>query len=284
MSDPTTKRGDGLNKLWKHVGYKNYTRLVGLDANFFYVRQFRTLNVRIVLAMQDQITELEEQLDRLDQDLSKDDAPDIHNGSFRQETSRERLELIWTIQRRLRDYNVYLDSYSRIGTRSHVAARDIQSVQSWTKAFPKAIHDEELGYLKRSDDLIYVNPKSDSALRRLFTGVASRGLPWFRRHPSDTQGYDQKTTFLHDEERAEVFFTRLTIVAGLLMLIGPIWILEFVAGPLQRLGVITAFILLFLFLVSFATTARPFESLAAAAAYSAVLMVFLQVEPYTRKK
>lgn len=106
MSDPTTKRGDGLNKLWKHVGYKNYTRLVGLDANFFYVRQFRTLNVRIVLAMQDQITELEEQLDRLDQDLSKDDAPDIHNGSFRQETSRERLELIWTIQRRLRDYSM----------------------------------------------------------------------------------------------------------------------------------------------------------------------------------
>lgn len=163
--------------------------------------------------------------------------------------------------------DAYIDSYSRIGTRSSVIARDVQSVETWHEANPSAIHDEELGYLKRRDDLIYVNPKSsDSVLRRLLTGVTSRSVPWFRRHPSDKQAYDPNITVLHDEERAEAVFAKTTIFVGLLMLIGPIWILEFVAGSLQRLGVITAFILLFLVLVSFATTARAFESLAAAAA------------------
>lgn len=123
-----------------------------------------------------------------------------------------------------------------------------------------------MGYLDRRDDLIYVNPKGGSALRRLFTGIASQGLPWFRRHPSDVLGYDQRTYMLYDEEKFEAFLTRSIVVVGLLMLICPMWILEFVAGSLQRLGVITAFILVFFILVSFATTARLFESLAAAAA------------------
>lgn len=101
------------NKPWKYVGYKDYSRVIGLDANFFYVRQFRTLNVRIILAMQDQITELEEQLDRLDNDLSQTSAPDIHNGSFRRETSHQRLELIWTIQRRLKEYSMNMTRYFR---------------------------------------------------------------------------------------------------------------------------------------------------------------------------
>jgi hypothetical protein len=71
-----------------------------------------------------------------------------------------------------------------------VAARDIRSVRQWSKTSPKAILDEELGYIKRGDDLIYVMPKPDSALRRLFTGVASKRPPWFRRHPTDAAGYD----------------------------------------------------------------------------------------------
>lgn len=45
----------------------------------------------------------------------------------------------------------------------------------------------------------------------------------------------------------------------------------------KRLGVITAFILLFTSLLASATVAKPFEVLAATAAYSAVLMVFLQI-------
>jgi hypothetical protein len=61
------------------------------------------------------------------------------------------------------------------------------------------------------------------------------------------------------------------------MLIGPLWILDEVQEPERQLGVITGFIALFFVLVAVATNAKIFESLAAAAAYSAVLMVFLQM-------
>ncbi|KAH9224690.1 hypothetical protein DL95DRAFT_254615, partial [Leptodontidium sp. 2 PMI_412] len=44
-----------------------------------------------------------------------------------------------------------------------------------------------------------------------------------------------------------------------------------------KLAVITVFVVVFLGLVSYATVAKPFETLAATAAYSAVLMVFLQL-------
>jgi preprotein translocase subunit SecD len=58
--------------------------------------------------------------------------------------------------------------------------------------------------------------------------------------------------------------------------VGPLWILAEVSNPMHRLGIITGFIALFFVLVKVATRARIFDALAAAAAYSAVLMVFLQ--------
>lgn len=61
------------------------------------------------------------------------------------------------------------------------------------------------------------------------------------------------------------------------MLIAPLWILEAVHDPTNQLAIITGFIALFFFVVKVATNAKVFESLAAAAAYSAVLMVFLQL-------
>src|SRR5271163_4487119 len=98
--------------------------------------------------------------------------------------------------------------------------------------------------IERGDDLIYLTPKPDSALRRLFTGVASKRPPWFRRHPTDAAGYDPQTTILYDEERAESFLMKATMLVGLCMLIGPFSILQFVDSPLQRLSIITTFVIL----------------------------------------
>jgi hypothetical protein len=71
---------------------------------------------------------------------------------------------------------------------------------------------------------------------------------------------------LYDEERAESFFTKAAMLVGLCMLIGPFWILQFVDSPLQRLSIITTFVILFLIILSLATIERPFESPAGSAA------------------
>lgn len=69
-----------------------------------------------------------------------------------------------------------------------------------------------------------------------------------------------------DDSRIENFIRLLITGLGMLMLITPLWALAITNGTIKRLGIITGFIVLLLFLVIFTTTARHFESLAAAAA------------------
>jgi uncharacterized membrane protein len=95
-------------------------------------------------------------------------------------------------------------------------------------------------------------------------------LPFFRREGSDG-------VIFSNNKRLENFSSTVIAVFGLGMLIGPLWILDVVHNPKKQLAIITCFIALFFFVVAVATNAKVFESLAAAAAYSAVLMVFLQL-------
>ena len=68
---------------------------------------------------------------------------------------------------------------------------------------------------------------------------------------------------------------------GFGMIVGPLWWLNSLANHgsnlTPRLGVITGFLGAFVVLVALLTNAKPFEVLAATAAYGAVLMVFMQL-------
>ena len=76
-------------------------------------------------------------------------------------------------------------------------------------------------------------------------------------------------------------FTCATLVLGLAMLVGPLWWLQHLSmdhpNPRAQLEVITGFLVMFTIMLSMLTVAKPFEVLAATAAYGAVLMVFMQL-------
>ena len=76
---------------------------------------------------------------------------------------------------------------------------------------------------------------------------------------------DENVHYISDA-KIDHFVTVSIMTIGLLMLIAPLWILTYLGGLARRLAVISAFIVLFVVLVSWATVAKPFESLAAAAA------------------
>jgi hypothetical protein len=88
---------------------------------------------------------------------------------------------------------------------------------------------------------------------------------------------DSKSTVYSSDEKFERFTTRSIIIIGLIALLTPMWWLEFVSASKARLGIITSFICAFIFVMSVATHNRPFEVVAATAAYAAVLMVFMQI-------
>ena len=71
----------------------------------FLVRRFGTLGVRVVLMMQDKLTELESQLE--EEDLRVQQNPDANkasSGTFRQDPSPRRIELLQKIRHELGEY------------------------------------------------------------------------------------------------------------------------------------------------------------------------------------
>jgi hypothetical protein len=91
-------------KPWKYIGYKGYADFIASENDFYIVRRFRSLNTRIALALQDQVSVLEEQLDELDKEYSRREAVDLHNGSFRDDREN-RIALVEVICEKLMKYS-----------------------------------------------------------------------------------------------------------------------------------------------------------------------------------
>jgi di/tricarboxylate transporter len=83
-------------------------------------------------------------------------------------------------------------------------------------------------------------------------------------------------TVYSSTQKFDTLTTICIILVGLVMLLAPMWWLEYVSTSVIRLKIITGFIYVFIAIMSTATVNRPFEVVAAMAAYAAVLMVFMQ--------
>lgn len=70
-------------KPWKYVGYPGYTKFISSDDDFYILRRFDKLNVRLCLRLQDEISGLEEHLSCLDDEYSRRESEDVNNGTFR---------------------------------------------------------------------------------------------------------------------------------------------------------------------------------------------------------
>jgi uncharacterized membrane protein len=85
-------------------------------------------------------------------------------------------------------------------------------------------------------------------------------------------------TAYSSDQAFEQFTTLGIIFLGLIMLLAPMWWLECVSDSKARLRIITGFVVVFILAMTTATINRPFEVVAATAAYAAVLMVFMQID------
>jgi hypothetical protein len=178
----------------------------------------------------------------------------------------------------------FINHYAQLASRAPLNPIDVGLVRQWfNESRPAAIDDVEANYINFGDDLVPVQPKTRSWFRKRLESSFLLNVPmmrsFFSRTPADYQTIGDDRTVWQDDKKIEMFSSLMTGCLGLAMLIGPLWILIYVVKPHQRLGVITGFIVLFYVVVAVATTARPWESLAATAAYSAVLMVFIQLGP-----
>lgn len=273
-------------KPWKYIGYKGYSDFIASENDFYIVRRFASLNTRVSLALQDQVTVLEEQLDELDKQYSRRDAEDLHNGTFRDDRE-DRTALVEKISEKLMKYSelnlcmnmvnslIFEDSFilqqTEIKKYPPAFKHDLKSVRNWHYnhgVLNGPILSEEQKYLDYDHDLVCVVPKEKTPLRQLFDRSKK-----FRIHPfwksnkaPELPVYDQDVIMYTSDKRIDRFITVVIIGIGTVMLLVPMWILNAVNNNNIKLAVITAFVVVFLGLVSYATVAKPFETLAATAA------------------
>lgn len=158
--------------------------------------------------------------------------------------------------------------HSELRNRPPVLKRNVDNLETWSGDYQHAaILTSETEYTKHPYDLFSLSPTPESPLRSLLQRSRHfRGLLIWKQKNFDPDIKRDTNVSLSSDSKIDSFVSGTIMSLGLAMLIAPLWVLAFVNDLVQKLGVITAFIVLFVALISFTTTAKPFESLAAAAA------------------
>jgi len=199
--------------------------------------------------------------------------------------------------------DAFINGYSQLLTHPPTQTEDLIYIKRWlAPPIPESVEDLEhqplryigaideleAAFVEYADDLLALESNKRSWFRRIVEDLLLLQLPlvrrFFQRTPQDYAVINANAvTIWQDDGKVDRFmnFSRaaLTAVVGLGMLLGPLWVLEKCRDSALdlKLGIITAFVTLFFVLVAVATTARVVEALAAAAAYAAVITVFLQI-------
>ncbi|KAH0436420.1 hypothetical protein CcaCcLH18_04440 [Colletotrichum camelliae] len=265
------------HKPWKYIGYKGYSDFISSEDDFFLLRRFDELNVRIALAMQDEISQLEEELEDVDKGTMGANAPDFNNGTLRGDLEG-RSTLIKELSQKLRHYNELIIQQSALRRYPKATKRDRKNIQNWHYNHDfAAIAREEQTYLEK-DDLISVAYTEKTPLRQAIdSSLRLRTLPIWRHREDAAASYDAREVSYYSDKRMNAFASALIIAIGVVMLLTPIWVLQAMGDLKGKLAVITVFVFIFLLVLSLAMVAKPFEALGATAAYAAVLMVFIQL-------
>jgi hypothetical protein len=146
---------------------------------------------------------------------------------------------------------------------------DIRSLQNWHhNHLQEAISPPEYEYLSHTRDLFSVIPKEKPPLRRLLERAESFRVHWIfkEKEAPSLPLYDRHLVTYISDKRVDTFAYVVIVGVGMAMLIAPMWVLEFLDSQLVKLATITTFIIAFLAMISGASSAKPFEVLAATAA------------------
>ncbi|PKK44586.1 hypothetical protein CI102_10959 [Trichoderma harzianum] len=249
---------------WKYVGYRGYSRFISSDDGFFILRRFSVLNVRVSLALQNQLVMLERQLNELDNKYEGE--AQIHNGRFEGD-EKDREELISCIAEKLGKYNELVLQQSALRSYKPAPSQNIKNIFRWhANHGNRAICENEQQYL-HYDDLICVVQKEKPPLRRVIDrSRIFRSMSLWEKKRENVSAHDMKNVLYVSEQRLDLFVSLITTMIGLAILVTPLWILQSTTNLQSKLIVITVFIVVFLLVLSFGMVARPFEALGATAA------------------
>ncbi|KAF2174983.1 hypothetical protein K469DRAFT_724656 [Zopfia rhizophila CBS 207.26] len=252
---------------WRYEGYQEYWKWMASDDDFFIFRRFQNLNAGI-----------EARLEQIHKDNAN--APETRrNDSFRWDSKKEeeRHSLMCELTGLLHHYNKYIESFSKVRERPRAEERQIQNVEEYRKE--GRVIDKEMNFIEQKGDLISIKSSAPSPIGRFLAGTRLiRSLPFIRAKEDPEVHAVSPYNHYASEERLANLTTGSVIVLGCMMLLGPMWWLNFISDNTKRLAVITGFLVIFMGSMATATANKPFEVVASGAAYAAVLMIFMQIK------
>jgi hypothetical protein len=282
---------------WQYQGYPALSDWMASSNDFFLLRRFSHLQARCLLYLQNEIAMRDRMLNAWDEFARKQQPPGGDSGDIACDPD----ELPNNPRPRLvREMIPLLQQYSKcsFGVRPQELAdleqddlvNSFSQLKAKETARPHQIRNIENLFHNNDDNLI--NPKQQHFRDHpsdLFPIVSKPAVPlvsllhrqdWTRQifKLRDRTDKASTTDTTYSSARGIETATSLIILStGLAMAFGSIWWLNYVKNDEHRLGIITVSGTIFTALAYLAAGPRPFEILAAFAAYLAVLMIYLQI-------
>jgi hypothetical protein len=170
----------------RYVGYPGLVSHMAETQNLIF-RRFDSVHIRLLLYLQDQISQLETQLRNLDERNSEERG--MHNGTFREDADQVRVEIMESLRRLVGEYDTMILAFSRM-QESKASEKAVERLKDWLRNYSVApigrrslpqrgaIARDELEWVEKADDLTNLSTipaasngaGKQSTLTRLFPG------------------------------------------------------------------------------------------------------------------
>ncbi|KAH6719118.1 hypothetical protein BKA61DRAFT_596896 [Leptodontidium sp. MPI-SDFR-AT-0119] len=267
------------------------------DENFMIYRRFGFLHARLLLQKQDELRLMEEALDRLDRDDISENPKalqcrmedvDLEKQSTPQGTET-RQKLLSRMETTILRYDELLLNAQQLTASNRPPRRDYNSVANFIMHKKPLLQGDD-DFIYNREDLITLRPGRESAW---LDATVEKLLKIFPRsmvkHLFCSKETTLKTTdedlFLPTKSRVERLVSFLIMIMVLALLVVPVYALYHVGSSFNEtnenrsnaicMGILLVATLLFSAALALFTKAKRHELLGAAAAYCALLVVFI---------
>ncbi|RDL32073.1 uncharacterized protein BP5553_09475 [Venustampulla echinocandica] len=283
-----------IRKLEKcESGYPYLATFLDSDENFMIFRRFGFLHTRLLLRTQDELRIMEKELDQMDQrdnfqnikllqcrvddDLRKDQVPET------------RESLLSRIEPTLLKYDQLLLNSQQLAAANRPPQRDYNSVANFIYHKKPLLQGDD-DFIYRKEDLITLRPGRESAwldaavekLLKLFPRGAVKYIFCSKETAAKTRDPD---LFLPTKSRVDGLVSFLIMAMVLTLLVVPVYALYHVSTKINNdslensnaicIAILLVSTLMFSAALALFTRAKRHELLGAAAAYCALLVVFI---------
>ncbi|OJJ99341.1 hypothetical protein ASPACDRAFT_120677 [Aspergillus aculeatus ATCC 16872] len=254
------------------AGYPRFCALISSTNSLQLYRRFSILRSRDLLLKQDRLSILEKRL----QDLDLREEKPSYLGSCRRDLNNERQAVLSDISKALFDYDQTLLRNSRIADLKHAGPRQVVTLRNWIEG-NACVSRSETDFLQHDGDLIALSSPKDETLACLEEWVEDRLISLF------TRSYKNQCQALSDDPMVYIPHGILAIILArallgtfvVILIMVPVLICNFLLSVLLRLVVVSLATTAFIAFLSGGTHAKTIEILAAAAAYAAILTVYV---------